>query len=156
MAEESHHNHTESCSDPDCNHDHETEDDLQQQFEAARSDFIKQLKEDEETIRLVVDLASGKDEWDKLISSRVSMLYDILEWNNESVDPLLELYGAYLSEGADETMTQFNVLESRRLLMRDFFIIKTLIAKIGADVQNIDKRLSSIEQSLETIAAKMQ
>ena len=149
MLHESDQNHIDSCQDSNCDHDHGTELDLEQQIEEMRTSFEKHLKEDESTLRLVTDLANGKNKWKKLLDDRIEMLDDIIEWNSESLDPLLELYGAYLSDSSDETMTQFSVLESRRLLMRDFFITKTLLAKIGSDVQNIDKRLERIEEIIK-------
>ena len=151
MTQESHHTHSDDCHD----HEHDHEDiDIERQLEEMRVDFAKHLKADEEILRLVTDLARGKNKWKDLLINRIMMLDEIVEWNSESMDPLLELYGAYLSDSSDETMTQFNILESRRLLMRDFFIIKTLMAKIGSDVQNMDNRLSRIEKSIKAMKIK--
>ncbi len=154
MLNESHQSDNDSCQDPDCGHNHENDDDLEQKIEEMRADFAEHFKADEETLRLVTDLARGKNKWKDLLVNRILMLDEIVEWNNESLEPLVELYGAYLNEGSDETMTQFSVLESRRLLMRDFFIIKTLQAKIGSDISNIDKRLGRIEKSLKSRNSK--
>ena len=145
MPRKSIHEYVEESHD----HDHEEEIDVEKQMEAAREDFFNQLRGDEEMLRLVTALAGGRDRWKKLLGDRINGLEDIIGWNEQSIDPLLELYELYLEEPSDETMMQFNVLESRRLIMRDFFITKTLLARIGADINNISKRLAKIEKKLE-------
>ena len=104
----------------DHNHDHEMEIDVEEQMGRMQADFAKHLKKDEENLRLAVDLAKGKNKWKKLLDDRIEMLDEIIEWNNDSLDPLQEIYEMYLEESSDDTMMQFSVLESRRLLMRDF------------------------------------
>lgn len=131
-------------------HDHENEGiDIDAQLAQMQSDFENQLQEDEALLRLVTELAAGKKKWKKLLKERITVLDDILAWNRESLDPLLEMYEMYLADPSDETMMQFSVLESRRLLMRDFFLVKTLLARIGSDVENINQRLAKIEKHLE-------
>ena len=151
MLSEFEEKHSDDCCDHDHDHEHETETDINEQLAQVRSEFMRQLAEDEKILKLVTDLANGKDKWKKLIEDRTSVLEDIIDFNDESMDPLLEIYGQYLEENSDSMILQFNILESRRLLMRDFFIIKTLLAKIGADVNGIDKRLGKIEKSIKEI-----
>ena len=140
---------THSDDHEDHHHHHHPEMDVEKMVEQMHSDFSGQLKQDEQTLRLVADLARGKEKWKKLISDRLKMLDEIIEWNDQSLDPLLEMYEMYLEGNSDDMMMQFNVLENRRLLMRDFFIIKTLLAKIGADLSSIDKRLKKLEKTLQ-------
>ena len=141
--------HPESHEDHD--HHHHAEIDVDKLIEQMRSDFSRQLEQDEETLRTIADLARGKDKWKQLIDNRLAMVDEVIEWNSQSLDPLLEMYGIYLEDNSDDMMMQFNVLENRRLLMRDLFITKTLLAKIGADVNSIDKRLKKIESSIQKI-----
>lgn len=143
--------HSENHEDHD--HHHHVDVDVEKLLEQMHADFSGQLKQDEETIRLIADLAGGKEKWDQLIANRLAIIDEIIEWNSDTLDPLLEMYQMYLEDNSDDMMMQFNVLENRRLLMRDFFITKTLLAKIGSDVNSIEKRLKKIEKSIQKINA---
>ena len=149
MPHESQSNQIDKQHDTGRNREQKPEINLEQQLAEMKADYERHLKEDEETFRMVTDLARGKNRWKDMIISRILKLDEIVELNSESMDAVLELYGDYLCEHSEETMTKFTILESRRLLMRDFFIIKTLLAKIGSDVNNIDNRIGRLEKSLK-------